>query len=194
MNKFSKYLIILGILCILLSITLYIKNKYQELDTGKKSKEILDIIETKINVSNKEEIKSNTEDLVLNISGYDYIGVINIPSLNIKLPIMRETDYDRLAISPCKYYGNINTNDLVLCAHDYVNQFGKISNLKEDDIVIITDVLGNNYVYKVVLTEELNPTDITNMIDSPFDLTLYTCSYGALKRITVRCNRIYDYV
>lgn len=194
MNKFSKYLIILGILCILLSITLYIKNKYQELDTGKKSKEILDIIETKINVSDKEEIKSNTEDLVLNISGYDYIGVINIPSLNIKLPIMRETDYDRLAISPCKYYGNINTNDLVLCAHDYVNQFGKISNLKEDDIVIITDVLGNNYVYKVVLTEELNPTDITNMIDSPFDLTLYTCSYGALKRITVRCNRIYDYV
>lgn len=194
MNKFSKYLIILGILCILLSITLYIKNKYQELDTGKKSKEILDIIETKINVSDKEEIKSNTEDLVLNISGYDYIGVISIPSLNIKLPIMRETDYDRLAISPCKYYGNINTNDLVLCAHDYVNQFGKISNLKEDDIIIITDVLGNNYVYKVVLTEELNPTDITNMIDSPFDLTLYTCSYGALKRITVRCNRIYDYV
>lgn len=194
MNKFSKYLIILGILCILLSITLYIKNKYQELDTGKKSKEILDIIETKINVSDKEEIKSNTEDLVLNISGYDYIGVISIPSLNIKLPIMRETDYDRLAISPCKYYGNINTNDLVLCAHDYVNQFGKISNLKEDDIVIITDVLGNNYVYKVVLTEELNPTDITNMIDSPFYLTLYTCSYGALKRITVRCNRIYDYV
>lgn len=194
MNKFSKYLIILGILCILLSITLYIKNKYQELDTGKKSKEILDIIETKINVSDKEEIKSNTEDLVLNISGYDYIGVISIPSLNIKLPIMRETDYDRLAISPCKYYGNINTNDLVLCAHDYVNQFGKISNLKEDDIVIITDVLGNNYVYKVVLTEELNPTDITNMIESPFDLTLYTCSYGALKRITVRCNRIYDYV
>ncbi len=194
MNKFSKYLIILGILCILLSITLYIKNKYQELDTGKKSKEILDIIETKINVSDKEEIKSNTEDLVLNISGYDYIGVISIPSLNIKLPIMRETDYDRLAISPCKYYGNITTNDLVLCAHDYVNQFGKISNLKEDDIVIITDVLGNNYVYKVVLTEELNPTDITNMIDSPFDLTLYTCSYGALKRITVRCNRIYDYV
>lgn len=194
MNKFSKYLIILGILCILLSITLYIRNKYQELDTGKKSKEILDIIETKINVSDKEEIKSNTEDLVLNISGYDYIGVINIPSLNIKLPIMRETDYDRLAISPCKYYGNITTNDLVLCAHDYVNQFGKISNLKEDDIVIITDVLGNNYVYKVVLTEELNPTDITNMIDSPFDLTLYTCSYGALKRITVRCNRIYDYV
>ena len=79
MNKFSKYLIILGILCILLSITLYIKNKYQELDTGKKSKEILDIIETKINVSDKEEIKSNTEDLVLNISGYDYIGVISIP-------------------------------------------------------------------------------------------------------------------
>lgn len=192
MNKISKYLILLGLILITLSLTLYIKNKYDEFNTGKNSSEILNIIEDKINDNNDNN--DNDSSLVVNISGNDYIGVINIPSINIKLPIMSKTDYDKLAISPCRYYGDIITNDLVICAHDYDNQFGKIVSLKEDDIIIITDISGNNYIYKVVLTEELKPTEVTSMIESSFDLTLYTCTYGALKRITVRCNRVYDYV
>lgn len=192
MNKISKYLILLGLILITLSLTLYIKNKYDEFNTGKNSSEILNIIEDKINDNNDNN--DNDSSLVVNISGNDYIGVIDIPSINIKLPIMSKTDYDKLAISPCRYYGSIITNDLVICAHDYDNQFGKIVSLKEDDIIIITDISGNNYIYKVVLTEELKPTEVTSMIESSFDLTLYTCTYGALKRITVRCNRVYDYV
>lgn len=190
MNKISKYLILLGLILITLSLTLYIKNKYDEFNTGKNSSEILNIIEDKINNDNND----NDSSLVVNISGNDYIGVIDIPSINIKLPIMSKTDYDKLAIAPCRYYGDIITNDLVICAHDYDNQFGKIVSLKEDDIIIITDISGNKYIYKVVLTEELKPTEVTSMMESSFDLTLYTCTYGALKRITVRCNRVYDYV
>lgn len=190
MNKISKYLILLGLILITLSLTLYIKNKYDEFNTGKNSSEILNIIEDKINNDNND----NDSSLVVNISGNDYIGVIDIPSINIKLPIMSKTDYDKLAIAPCRYYGDIITNDLVICAHDYDNQFGKIVSLKEDDIIIITDISGNKYIYKVVLTEELKPTEVTSMIESSFDLTLYTCTYGSLKRITVRCNRVYDYV
>lgn len=193
MNKLSKYLILLGVFSILLSLSLYIKDKYQELDTGKKSKEVLNKIVNKINI-NKEEVLTNKDDIVVNISGYDYIGVINIPTLNIQLPIMSETDYERLSISPCKYYGNINTNNLVICAHAYANQFGKISSLKEDDIVIITDVSGNNHIYKTVLIEELTPKDVTAMIESSFDLTLYTCTDGSLNRIAVRLNRVYKQV
>lgn len=192
MNKISKYLIILGILFILFSFYLFVKSKYEEFNTNKKSTEVLNIIE-----NNKEsyDIVLNNESLnVINIDGYDYIGMIEFPNLNIKLPIMSDTSYDKLSISPCLYYGSILTNDAVICAHDYINQFGKIDNLVQDDIVIITDVLGNTYVYKVVLTEELNPTDIEKMVNSEFDLTLYTCSYGALKRITVRLNRVYNYV
>lgn len=192
MNKISKYLILLGLILITISLALYIKNKYDEFNTGKNSSEILNIIEDKINDNNDNN--DNDSSLVVNISGNDYIGVIDIPSINIKLPIMSKTDYDKLAISPCRYYGDIITNDLVICAHDYDNQFGKIVSLKEDDIIIITDISGNNYIYKVVLTEELKPTEVTSMIESSFDLTLYTCTYGALKRITVRCNRVYDYV
>lgn len=34
------------------------------------------------------------------INGYDYIGVLEIPALNLTLPIMADWDYDRLKIAP----------------------------------------------------------------------------------------------
>ncbi len=40
------------------------------------------------------------------IGGYAYIGEIEIPSLQIRLPVMESWDYDRLKISPCRYSGS----------------------------------------------------------------------------------------
>ena len=40
--------------------------------------------------------------------------------------------------------------------------------------------------------EVLEPTDIEEMINSEFDLTLYTCTSDSMRRIAVRCNRIYE--
>ena len=142
------------------------------------------------NINN--EIEDKTIMQTIKINGYDYIGTIIIPSLNLRLPIMSEYDYDRLKISPCRYYGSIYTNDLIICAHSYKTHFKYIGNLNQGDKIIITDVSGINYIYAVLEIEILNPNDVSKMIDNQFDLTLYTCTNDGLKRITVRCNRIYE--
>ena len=49
---------------------------------------------------------------------------------------------------------------------------------------------SNTYYYEVALVEILKPTEVLEMIDSSFDLTLYTCTSDSRNRITVRCNRI----
>ena len=36
--------------------------------------------------------------------------------------------------------------------------------------------------------EILEATDINNMLDSQFDLTLYTCTKDSLRRVTIRAN------
>ena len=38
--------------------------------------------------------------------------------------------------------------------------------------------------------EILKPTEIKEMIESNFDLTLYTCTKDSKSRVTIRCNRI----
>ena len=74
-----------------------------------------------IDDNKNEEIVTNVsiltkqEENVINVRGNDYIGIIEIPALNLELPIMSEFTYDKLKIAPCRYFGSIRTNDLVIC-------------------------------------------------------------------------------
>ena len=54
----------------------------------------------------------------------------------------------------------------------------------------ITDIDNNKYIYEVKIIEILSPNDIEEMIESEFDLTLYTCTKDNLNRVTVRLNKI----
>ena len=199
----GKIFIIIGLFLIITSISMLVSNKYKELTAGKQSEITLDIIknnleeininkESNLNNINNEENTSNQEMKKTNINGYDYIGTINIPTLNLELPIMSEYDYNRLEISPCRYYGSIHTNDLIICAHSYKTHFKYLNKLKQSDIIIITDIDGFNYIYEVLEIEILKPTEVSEMINNEFDLTLYTCTNDGQNRITVRCNRVYN--
>lgn len=196
MNKIGKIFIIVGLFLITLSISLIINNRYDEYNAGIKSQEVLDTLKENYNEDNLKVVNTITNEIknmkTTNIDGYDYIGWITIPSLNLELPIMSEHDYTRLNIAPCRYYGSIYTNDLIICAHSYETHFKNIDKLNQNDLIIITDINGNIYKYEVLEIEILNPKEVSKMIDNNFDLTLYTCTNDGLNRITVRCNRIID--
>jgi sortase A len=197
MNKLGKRLIKTGILLIIISLALITHNNYEEINAGKKSKLALEEIKNNIieedNNINKTIVDNSTNKTeTTNINGHDYIGTITIPTLNLELPIMSEYDYDKLKISPCRYYGNIHTNDLIICAHSYKTHFKYLNKLKQKDLVIITDINGNNYIYEVVTIEVLKPNQVSEMINNDYDLTLYTCTNDGQNRITVRCNKVLD--
>lgn len=195
MNKFGKYFIFLGIILVIFSFSLLIYNNLKDYQAGKSSKEVLKIIEhdnKKINeniITNVNNL-TNKEEKVININNNNYIGTIEIPSLNLKLPIMSDFTYDKLNISPCRYFGSIETKDLVICGHAYRTHFKYLVNLEQGDLVIITDFYNNTYIYEVLEIEILKPTDIEEMLSGEFDLTLYTCTSDSKNRITVRCNLI----
>lgn len=191
MCRLSKYLIVMGIGLITISFSLLLRNKLSEEVTIRKTNEVLNIIE---NTSVEDLVVTDSSEMrVVTIDSNDYIGTLEIPSLGLKLPIMSETDYEKLSISPGRYYGSIYTDDLVICAHNYYNHFGKIDRLRQNDLVIFEDMNNRKYVYEVEMIEILNSTDVLEMIESEFDLTLYTCTYDGLKRVTVRCNLVSNY-
>ena len=194
MNKIGKIFIIVCLFLITLSISLIINNRYDEYNAGIKSQEVLDTLKENYNEDNLKVVNTITNEIkdmkTTNIDGYDYIGWITIPSLNLELPIMSEHDYTRLNIAPCRYYGSIYTNDLIICAHSYETHFKNIDKLNQKDLVIITDITGEKYIYEVLEIEILKPTEVSEMINNEFDLTLYTCTNDGKNRITIRCNRV----
>ena len=118
------------------------------------------------------------------------IGYLTIPKLELVLPILSTWDYDLLQIAPCRYYGSVAGNDLVLMAHNYQYHFGNISSLAADDRLFFTDVNGITIEYTLVAQDVLSPYAVEEMTSGDFDLTLFTCTYGGQNRITVYCDRV----
>lgn len=187
MNKRGIVLVGIGIFLICSSFVLQMYNDYENRTAGIVASETYnEIKETYLRVDDSNTVNKE----FITIDGNNYIGTIAIPVLGLELPIMNDWDNDKMKIAPCRYYGSIYTNDLVLCSHSYDNLLGNIKDLNIGDMVIITDVNGEQFVYKVEVVEVLGPDDVTEMIESEFDLTLYTCTKDNLNRVTVRLNKI----
>ena len=188
MNKKSRILVVTGIILITIALSLTLYNIYINQQAGQKSQDIYQKLQEEFKKTIAQA--SPKEMKLITIDGYDYIGTIEIPVLDLKLPIMADWDNEKMKISPCKYYGSIYTNNLVLCSHSYDKLFGNIETLQQKDKVIITDMYNNKFIYEVELIEVLKPNDIEEMIESDFDLTLYTCTKDNQDRVTVRLNKI----
>lgn len=190
----GKILVIIGVFLILISLTMTVYNKYEDIKAGKDANETLNIIKNEI-TSQKHVVDTLPTDEVremktININGDEFIGTITIPSINLELPVLSKFSNSNLKKAPCRYYGNLFTNDLIICAHAYETFFANLNKLKQNDLIIFTDVDGNVYTYEVLEVEVLKETDVDKMVNNEFDLTLYTCTYDNTGRVTVRCNRV----
>lgn len=123
------------------------------------------------------------------LDGYDCLGVLTIPVLELELPVLADWTYEKLRKAPCQYYGNCYDGDFVIAGHNYASHFGKLSSLRAGDLIVFTDIGGNLHCYEVALLETLPPTATEEMITSGFDLSLYTCTPGGSYRVTVRCRK-----
>ncbi len=121
-----------------------------------------------------------------------YIGMLRINSIGMELPVAGEWSYENLNFAPCCYSGTAYTSGFVICAHNYASHFGFISELNQGDEVVFTDVDGNNFVYYVESIDELEPSEVDDMVSNEYDLTLFTCTFTGKARIAVRCMRSFE--
>lgn len=124
--------------------------------------------------------------------GLRYIGIIEIPALNLSLPVLENWSYDLLKISPCRYAGSYFTNDLVLCAHNYAAHFNGLRYVDIGSDVYFTAVSGQTFHYVIDNRETLTPEENDRMItpNGEWDLTLFTCYIGGATRCTLRCSLV----
>lgn len=120
----------------------------------------------------------------------DYIGIIEIPSLSLKLPVINDWDDAKLKIAPCRYIGSAYDGNMIISGHSYKKHFRYIRNLPVGASVIFTDFEGTRFVYEVTSYEVIGGTDVENMLSGDWDLSLFTCTYNGSARHTVRCKLI----
>ena len=135
-------------------------------------------------------VDENSGMTFVEADGLCWIGELEIPSLQLTLPVADPWSYPSLKKAPCRYTGSAKENSLIIAAHNYKRHFGNIGLLPEGATVKFTAVSGDVYEYEVEKVETLNPYAVDEMLSGDWDLTLFTCTYGGRKRVTVRCSLV----
>ena len=192
MKRKGTIWITLGLLLIAVSLFITVYNLQEAKKAGIEAEEVL----KNMNIDQIGSLESEIPDYMLNpdmempaetVEGNTYIGILKLPTLGLKLPVMSEWSYPGLKIAPCRYKGSAYTDDLIIAAHNYPTHFGTLKNLQIGDPVTFTDVDGNRFDYEVAELETLMPSAIEEMTEGDWDLTLFTCTIGGQSRVTVRC-------
>ena len=158
------------------------------------------IIEENVNTNTeiKEEEKNNIisgEYTAANGKTYSIIGIINIPSIKVKYPIISETTDALLKVSVCKFWGpNANEiGNLCVVGHNYKNSkfFSKVPSLNIGDIVEITDLNGITVQYEVYDMYTVEPSDTkctSQLTKGKREVTVITCTDDTKQRVVVKCT------
>lgn len=184
-NRIGTAFICLGIVLLTAALSLFLFNRDEAYKADQASQEVL----SQMHFDGTPD-PYNNEMPTVEIDGNDYIGYLSIPDLDINLPVMAEWNYERLKTAPCRYYGSTKTNDLVIAAHNYFCHFGKISELEKGDKISFTDMNGTVTDYQVEVKDILSPAAVEEITNGDYDLTLFTCTYGAQSRVAVRCIKV----
>lgn len=188
----NKIWIIGGLLLIAAALCLTLYNFWDEKRAGDSAEKLLwQYQELQSQVINLEPEESDDSGMpALEIDDSLYIGILEIPSLGIVLPVMKEWSYAGLKQAPCRYQGSVSQDDMIIAGHNYRFHFGGLHKLVTGDEVVFTDVEDNRFEYQVAEVTCLEGSDVEEMEAGEWDLTLFTCTTDGQNRVTVRCTRV----
>ncbi len=186
MKKLSGYIyMILGAACLLVAAFIIRNNLNENAAAGNASDEFLDGVLAQI----PSTVLASSGDMpVVDVDGHSFIGTVELPTLGLLLPVQNEWDSIDARYAVCRYMGSVYENDLIIAGHNYQEHFGRLHELNMGDEVIVTDMNGRSFYFKVTNMETLGAYDTEEMESGDWDLTLFTCTIGGQNRVTIRCE------
>lgn len=213
-KKIYQFAFLISIICVCLLSSYYIYAEYDRTKSEEVSQEILaEIDNTTINQDDgilrvaleadtqeqNVEIQETESNKYVTQSGATYTteAILNIPSLGINYPVLSDTSEELLKISLNKFWGpSPNTvGNYCIVGHNYKNKkmFGKLADIKNGDIVELTDNSGKTIKYAVYNKYVVNPEDVactSQLTNGNKEVTLITCTNYGKQRLVVKAREV----
>ena len=211
-RKIYKWLLCITVIIVFLTLGLYIK--YYDLKQKKtesileqarkieksEDKKILSTNQEK-NTEPEKSVKKKTATLQIpkDYEGWQVIGRLDIPKIKLTTYILNETTKDTLNKSVTKFCGpEINkVGNFCITGHNYrkQNMFSNLRKLEVGDEFSITDMYERSISYKIYSITQVDPSNVQCLeqeTGGEREVTLITCTIGALKRLIIKAVEIYD--
>lgn len=193
-NKVYKVIYFLLIIALIVVVILIARKELTSRNNENLNKEVLSEFN---NITNTNQIGE------LTLNGYDVIGKVKIPKIDIEYPILNlETSNPEETKVPMRYgivkYWGGNVNDygnLSIAGHNNYNgtMFGKTKNLEIGDIVELTDLTNRTIQYKIYDIFITDPNDVSILKtedETVREVTLITCTNGNKERLILKAREI----
>lgn len=183
------------------------KKYFQEKDKDQALNEIENTIRPKRNNTNEPEGSdpinfvpepdniagaNNSANKVVTYKGFTVLGTIEIPAINIKYPVLERATKSSLEASVGVLMGpGLNkVGNTLIVGHNYRNGtfFSKNKDLKNGDIIYITDLSGNRVkytIYNIYNTSSEDTDYMTRDTAGKREISLSTCTDDSKYRLVV---------
>ena len=192
---FAIFVLIVVAIIIVSLIIIRIKENKENVKEMASVVNIVEDLQANIQGENSEEVKKQL--LETTIEGYNIEGIIEIPSIELKYPIINQTNDKTMKISVTKFtVGNINEiGNYCIAGHNNLDgtMFGKVKKLKIGDIIKLTDLYGETLEYAIFDMYVIDPNDVscTEIVkEGTRELTLITCTNGRKNRLVTKAREI----
>lgn len=158
-------------------------------------------VENSINIEIKNNINTSLlkeyENFPKEYRGYQTVGKIKIPKLEIEKYVLAETTEETLKVAVTKTYGP-KANEIgnfCISGHNYTQTFGRLKELEIGDKILLTDTYNRELTYQVYKIYKVDPTDtscLSQETNGEREITLITCTLGAIKRNIIKAIEVYD--
>lgn len=160
-------------------------------------KEVSSSLETIEEELNKEETQQSESLPELEFKGYKVEGIIEIPKINIKYPIIDHTNEETMKVSITKFWGP-QANEIgnyTVAGHNNKDgtMFGKTKYLQIGDKIKLTNLKNETIEYEVFKIYSIDPDDVScveSVESGTREVTLITCTNGHKNRLVTKARQI----
>ena len=160
-------------------------------------KEVSSSLETIEEELNKEETQQSESLPELEFKGYKVEGIIEIPKINIKYPIIDHTNEETMKVSITKFWGP-QANEIgnyTVAGHNNKDgtMFGKTKYLQIGDKIKLTNLKNETIEYEVFKIYSIDPDDVScveSVESGTREITLITCTNGHKNRLVTKARQI----
>ena len=154
----------------------------------------LETIEEELNKEGTQQSESLPE---LEFKGYRVEGIIEIPKINIKYPIIDHTNEETMKVSITKFWGP-QANEIgnyTVAGHNNKDgtMFGKTKYLQIGDKIKLTNLKNETIEYEIFKIYSIDPDDVScveSVENGTREITLITCTNGHKNRLVTKARQI----
>lgn len=176
-------IVLLAAAAVIFSLRLYARSK-NDIDPSEAAERIEKLLpERSAGIAEERE---NAAMAAIEIDGKDFVGLLEIPDRNIKLPVAASWGTSDFSFRPARYTGSVYNNTLIIGGKYAEGNFDFIDSLEPGEEITFTDMFGFVFDYTVEKISHSDNADTETLQSGSSTLTLFVKKDSVY--LIVRCS------